>query len=282
MPMTQQDIRTHYETEWQSTSEAAPDTAGLRYSNVVEDAVLYPAYEQLVADLKLKVDGGRVLDVGSGAGRWIRFFSQRWRPARLVGVDYTEASVELLRKWHGRNEGPLPVEFRLADITRPGIDLGGTFDLVNVANVLFHIPEPDLFAQALANLASHIDSNGAIVTTEYLPRCTMRTEWMMVRSRYEFEAACAAAGLRIAHVRAFGFFSNDPMGLDGPDDGTRRHFHKVRAGMSKLLGSNLDEKSRAFLMELFTEIELAAVGFARERVAEIDLPAQKLVVLRKD
>ena len=73
MPMTQQDIRTHYETEWQSTSESAPDTAELRYSNEIEDAVLYPAYKQLVADLKLKIDGGRVLDVGSGSGRWIRW-----------------------------------------------------------------------------------------------------------------------------------------------------------------------------------------------------------------
>ncbi|MEE8459596.1 MAG: class I SAM-dependent methyltransferase [Phycisphaerales bacterium] len=280
MPMTQQDIRTHYESEWKNTSDAAPDTAGLRYSNEIEDAVLYPAYERLVADLGLKIDGARVLDVGSGAGRWIRFLTQRWRPARLVGVDYTEASVELLRRWHESDDGA--VEFRLADITRPGLDLGGTFDLVNVANVLFHIPEPDLFAQALANLASLLDTDGAIVTTEYLPRCTMRTEWMMVRSRYEFAAACAAAGLRIAQVRAFGFFTNDPMGLDGPDDGTRRHFHKVRAGVSKLLGSNLDEQSRAFLVDLLTEIELATVGFARERVAEIDLPAQKLVVLRKN
>ncbi len=279
MPMTQQDIRSHYETEWQSTADSALDTAGLRYSNVIEDALLYPAYERLVADLGLKLDGGRVLDVGSGSGRWIRFLRQRWQPARLVGVDYTEASVELLRKWHGVDDPS--VEFRLADITRPGIDLGGAFDLVNVANVLFHIPEPDLFAQALANLASLIDADGAIVTTEYLPRCTMRTEWMMVRSRYEFEAACVAAGLQIAEVRAFGFFTNDPMGLDGPDDGTRRHFHKVRAGVSKLLASNLDEQSRAFLVELFTEVELAAVGFARERVADVDLPAQKLVVLRK-
>ncbi len=279
MPMTQQDIRSHYETEWQSTADSALDTAGLRYSNVIEDALLYPAYERLVADLGLKLDGGRVLDVGSGSGRWIRFLRQRWQPARLVGVDYTEASVELLRKWHGVDDPS--VEFRLADITRPGIDLGGAFDLVNVANVLFHIPEPDLFAQALANLASLIDDHGAIVTTEYLPRCTMRTEWMMVRSRYEFEAACVAAGLHIAEVRAFGFFTNDPMGLDGPDDGTRRHFHKVRAGVSKLLASNLDEQSRAFLVELFTEVELAAVGFARERVADVDLPAQKLVVLRK-
>ena len=52
MPMTQQDIKTYYEQEWRTRSEAAVDDNGLGYSNPVEDAVLYPAYEQLVADLK--------------------------------------------------------------------------------------------------------------------------------------------------------------------------------------------------------------------------------------
>ena len=279
MPMTQQDIRSHYETEWKSTSEAAGDTSGLSYSNAIEDAVLYPAYEQLLGDLNMRVSGGRVLDVGSGSGRWIRFFLERWRPALLMGIDYTAASVELLRKWHGSAD--TPVEFRLADITREELDLGGTFDLVNVANVLFHIPEPELFTQALTNLASLIDRQGSIVTTEYLPRCTMRTEWMMVRSRYQFEAACAAAGLRIARIRGFSFFANDPMGLDGPDEGTRRHFNTVRAGVNQLLASKLDERSRQFLIGLFGEIELATVGFARERIADLDLPGQKLVVLKR-
>ena len=279
MPMTQQDIRCHYETEWKSTSDAAGDASGLSYSDAIEDAVLYPAYEQLLDDMNITVSGGRVLDVGSGSGRWIRFFLERWRPALLMGIDYTAASVELLRKWPGAAD--TPVEFRLADITREGLDLGGTFDLVNVANVLFHIPEPELFTQALTNLASLIDRQGSIVTTEYLPRCTMRTEWMMVRSRYEFEAACAAAGLRIARIRGFSFFANDPMGLDGPDEGTRRHFNTVRTGVKQLLASKLDEQSRQFLIGLFAEIELAAVGFARERIADLDLPGQKLVVLKR-
>jgi SAM-dependent methyltransferase len=279
MPMTQQDIRCHYETEWKCTSDAAGGASELSYSDAIEDAVLYPAYEQLLGDLNITVSGGRVLDVGSGSGRWIRFFLERWRPALLMGIDYTAASVELLRKWHGATD--TPVEFRLADITHEGLDLGGTFDLVNVANVLFHIPEPELFTHALTNLASLIDRQGSIVTTEYLPRCTMRTEWMMVRSRYEFESACAAAGLRIARIRGFSFFANDPMGLDGPDEGTRRHFNSVRAGVKQLLASKLNEQSRQFLIGLFGEIELAAVSFARERIADLDLPGQKLVVLKR-
>lgn len=277
--MTQQDILTHYESQWKTKSDKASDPEGVKYSNPVEDAVLYPDYERLIADLNLKADGGRVLDVGSGSGRWVRFFLERYKPTLLMGVDFSEASVALLKRWHESDTTPL--EFRQADITKPGLDLGGAFDLINVANVLFHIPEPDLFNAALGNLARLVAPAGHIVTTEYLPRCTMRTEWMMVRSRYEFEAAARAAGLRISAVRAFSFFSNDPLGLDGPDDGPRRQFNTVRAYVHKLLGSELDPSSRKFFIDFLAEIERAALGFARERIADVDMPSQKLVVLQE-
>ena len=109
----------------------------------------------------------------------------------------------------------------------------------------------------------------------------MRTEWMLVRSRYEFEAAVAAVGLSICAVRGFGFFCNDPMGLDGPDHGTRARFNKVRAGINNLLHSQLTDETRTFLVDLFAEIERAAYSFASERIAETDLPAKKLVVLKR-
>jgi SAM-dependent methyltransferase len=277
--MTQQDILTHYESQWRAKADRASGPDGLKYSNPVEDAVLYPAYERLIGDLNLKADGGRVLDVGSGSGRWVRFFLERHEPKLLMGIDYSEASVELLKRWHASEKTPL--EFQHADITKPGLDLGGAFDLINVANVLFHIPEPELFATALENLARVVAPWGHIVTTEYLPRCTMRTEWMMVRSRYEFEAAVKAVGLRVCAVRAFSFFSNDPLGIDGPDDGLRLRFNTVRAYAQKLLGSDLDPQSRKFFIDFLAEVEQAALGFGRERLAQVDMPSQKLVVLKK-
>jgi SAM-dependent methyltransferase len=277
--MTQQDILTHYETEWKTKSDTASGSEGLAYSNPVEDAVLNPAYERLIGDLSLKANGGRVLDVGSGSGRWVRFFLERYEPKLLMGIDYSESSVALLKRWHPSQKTAL--EFRLADITEPGLDLGGEFDLINVANVLFHIPEPELFAAALDNLARLVTPTGHIVTTEYLPRTTMRTEWMMVRSRYDFQAAVKAVGLHVCDVRAFSFFSNDPLGIDGPDDGLRRRFNTVRASVQKLLRSELDPQSRKFFIDFLAEIERAALGFARERIADVDLPSQKLVVLKK-
>ena len=65
----------------------------LSYSNPVEDGVLYPIYEQLIRDLKIEVNGGWILDIGSGSGRWVRFFLERFKPAKLVGIDYTRASL---------------------------------------------------------------------------------------------------------------------------------------------------------------------------------------------
>jgi SAM-dependent methyltransferase len=282
MPMTQDDIRRHYESSWVATSGKAASVEGLAYSNPVEDEVLYPVYEGLLRDLGVRVTGGRVLDVGSGSGRWIRFFLERFEPRLLVGVDFTQAAVDLLHKWCSSTP-QTRVVFECADITDPSLPLleAGGFDLINIANVLFHVPENDKFIAALRNLAKLVSPQGRIVTTEYLPRTSMRTEWMLVRSRYEFTAAAESAGLRIVDVRASSFFSNDPMGIDGPDGAGRSLFGQVRAGQQMVLASKLDEQSRKFFQSLFATIERAAMAFCQERVAPVDMPSQKLVVLAR-
>src|SRR5437764_7655053 len=98
MPLMQEDIRAHYEQTWKQSDESAKDDIGLTYSNPVEDAVLYPIYEQLLRDLKVNVDGGRILDVGSGSGRWVRYFIQHFNPATLMAVDFTQSSIDLLKR----------------------------------------------------------------------------------------------------------------------------------------------------------------------------------------
>jgi SAM-dependent methyltransferase len=281
MPMTQDCIRKHYEQAWQTKSDSAADAQSLGYSNPVEDAVLYPLYRQMIADLKINA-AGNVLDVGAGSGRWIRFFLDHYRPRRLVGADYTLASVELLRKWFAPGSAPgTELDFKHANITDPCLDLGGRFDLINIANVLFHIPEQELFTRAMNNLARHIAPDGIIATTEYLPRTSMRTEWMLVRDRYSFEQSVKAAGLRIVAIKAFSIFSNDPMGLDGPSTGPRGHFLQARAMMSSLCGGIQEPQGRQFVTNMLAEIENAVLSFCRERIAEIDMPSQKLVFLAR-
>jgi SAM-dependent methyltransferase len=280
--MTQQNIRESYEQTWKQQSDAASSVEQVGYSSPVEDAVLYPIYRQLIADLKLVPTDARVLDVGSGSGRWLRFFLEHTHPRRLLGIDYTQASIDLLAKWlPSTPAGDANVDVRLASITDANLALGEQFDLINIANVLFHIPENDLFLNALKNLARHLDAGGRVVTTEYLPRHSMRTEWMMVRSRYEFEQACKLAGLRIIDIRATSVFGNDPMGLDGTDAGTRAHFHRVRQMSDALRKAMKDATSAKFAVDFLAEIERAVLAFGKERVADLDMPSQKLVTLAR-
>jgi SAM-dependent methyltransferase len=276
-PMMQEDIRRYYEQNWKSSDQNAKADADLAYSGPVDDAVVYPIYQQLLRDLKVTVDGGNILDVGAGSGRWVRYFLQRFVPASLMGIDFTQASVDLLARRY--INGPVATSFRVADLTQPEMDLGQKFDLINVMNVLFHIPEPDRFMHAMRNLAAHLAPGGRIVTTEYLPRQTMRTNWMLVRSRYDFEAAVSAVGLRIIAVKASNFFSNDPMGLEGHDTGTRSQFNNVKAGMDQILSICNNADSKAFFVKFLTDVENAILGFCRDRISDQELPSQKLVVL---
>ena len=149
-------------------------------------------------------------------------------------------------------------------------------------NVLFHIPEPDRFMHAMRNLAAHLEPGGRIVTTEYLPRNTVRTNWMLVRSRYEFEAAVAAVGLRMVATRASCFFSNDPMGVEGLDTGVRNQFYAVKAGVQQIMSLTTDAAAKAFFVKFLSDVETAAMNFCRDRMAESELPSQKLVVLAKE
>jgi SAM-dependent methyltransferase len=282
MPLMQEDIQAHYEKEWkQSDDSAASDEAGLRYSSPVEDAVLYPRYQELLDDLKVVVTGGKVLDVGAGSGRWVRYFLNRFKPGLLMGVDFTQASVDLLNRRYAKVAG-VRTEFRRADLTQPGLELGEKFDLINVMNVLFHIPEPERFNAAMRNLAHHLAPGGRIVTTEYMPRSTMRTNWMLVRSRYEFEAAATAVGLRIVAIKAACVFSNDPMGLDGNDAGVRNQMNEVRTGMNQILSSPMPEASKAFFVKFLSDMESSVLNFCKERLADVEMPSQKLVVLAAD
>jgi len=118
-----------------------------------------------------------------------------------------------------------------------------------------------------------VSPSGRIVTTEYLPRATMRTDWMLVRSRYEFETAAAQAGLRIVEVRPSAFFSNDPMGIDGPDPFVRGHFHRVRAGMTQILEARLDDTTRQFFTTFLSDVERACLAFCSEHVSPADAPS---------
>jgi 2-polyprenyl-3-methyl-5-hydroxy-6-metoxy-1,4-benzoquinol methylase len=283
MPLTQDDIRAHYEKAWRPKASQTVGQAP-EYGDAAANQVMLAIFARALRDLNIAVDGGRVLDVGVGAGRWSRCILEQFKPASLLGVDYTQASVDLLTQWATTQDfGGCAVSFEVRDITEQPTALPpAAFDLIVIANVLFHVPEADKFTRAMQNLAAAVKPDGRIILTDYLPRMTMRTQWMLVRSRYDFEAACRAAGLGILDVRPLAFFTNDPMGIDGPDTGPRHGFQVIRNRFKQLAKLSDDPTFQAQVTAFAVELDRCLLDYCSERIAPVDFPSQKLIVLGRD
>ena len=110
----------------------------------------------------------------------------------------------------------------------------------------------------------------------------LRTDWMLVRSRYEFKRIVEAAGLRIADIRPCLFLGSAMMGIDGPENSLRARFQHIGTTMATILKSDMEESSRRYFMDFFTELDDALVEFCKERIAPVDLPGAKFVVLKRN
>ena len=98
--MSQVDLNQFFDSCWSEKCERAHQESDLSYSNAVEDQLIYPIYKELISSLGITVNGGKILDVGCGSGRWIRYFTTEFKPKRIVGIDLAAASIELLEKWY--------------------------------------------------------------------------------------------------------------------------------------------------------------------------------------
>jgi hypothetical protein len=49
--------------------------------------------------------------------------------------------------------------------------------------------------------------------------------------------------------------------------------------MNQILAMQMNDQLRQFFTRFLTDVELSVLNFCKERMAEVDMPSQKLVVL---
>lgn len=145
--------------------------------------------------------GGRVLDLGCGAGEPIAawFLAEGFR---LTGVDFAAAMLDIARaRWP---QG----DWRQADMRR--LDLGERFDGVIAWDSFFHLA-PDDQRLTLGRMAAHLAPGGSLLFTvgpkagEAVGKVGQSPVYHASLSPAQYAGALEALGLRLT-----GFLAEDP------------------------------------------------------------------------
>ena len=112
---------------------------------------LMASFEATLAELFAMSDPRSLLDVGCGEGVLVHEWAAQIAPARVVGLDLEEASIQA--GWAQRPADNL--EYRIMDVSQQGLPFAeDEFDVVTAIEVLEHVPDPAQTVAEMARVAS--------------------------------------------------------------------------------------------------------------------------------
>lgn len=108
-------------------------------------------FEATLAELFALASPKSLLDVGCGEGVLIHEWAKQIAPARVVGLDLEEASIQA--GWAQRQADNL--EYRIMDVSQKGLPFAdGEFEVATAIEVLEHVPDPADTVAEMARVAS--------------------------------------------------------------------------------------------------------------------------------
>lgn len=147
----------------------------------------FDRYQRLAfARLTSRMDfsGARVLDLGTGVGRWAHWFAERGA-AEVIGIDLERHRLSLARE---RKRSPR-IDYQ--QMTVDGLAFAsGTFDVVNTVTVLQHVDD-DTKAKAIDEVARVLRPGGRAIlfeVTDLGDDAAHLFPWTQDRWRSEFQA----------------------------------------------------------------------------------------------
>jgi len=121
----------------QSDFARLPRFAARLYAALTQTGPILSQHREIADDLISRIEGGTVLDIGTGPGRLLEEVHRRRPDFRLYGLDISAAMVEMARK----NLGGLGIEFQQGDI-RHAPFRDHFFDLVTCTGSFYLWTEP--------------------------------------------------------------------------------------------------------------------------------------------
>ena len=225
------------------------------------NAVMYAARRSAL-DRALGATGGgvaglRVLEVGCGTGFYTEFCHSQ-AVAAYTGVDLTQVSVNRLAAHYSG------FQFVRAELGSDGFALDAQFDLVLVADVLFHIVETERFQRALAQLVGCVSPGGRLIISDVFPALAQRSaEHVQLRSWAEYEAALSRLRMQVAHVEPIFAVLQPPVSLASATVPWRVYTQLWRHGLLRAARSNvLDRSLPRVLAWLDRHVFLRRVGLS--------------------
>ena len=133
--------------------------------------------------------GKRVLDVGCGTGFWTAYYTGRG--ADYTGLDIAPTSIAKLQAAYPS------ARFMLTDVSEA--ELAGTWDIVNVFDVLYHVTDDAKWEAALSRLARAVAPDGALLVTDLFETPAGLAEHNKMRPFERYRSVLDATGVRFTY-----------------------------------------------------------------------------------
>lgn len=191
---------------WDSRASARTGMARSLWPSNVYNAVWDERQRALLERVLGDVTGRKVLDVGSGTGRMVRWLAEHRGARQVVGVDFSQATVDAARLEASALVSSGIVRFEQGDVVG-GLDkLGvGAFDDAIVLGC-FSVACADRAAleRALVNVGRVVRKGGRVLLLEPIHRSPLLRRVLDLGIE-EWVAAANAAGLSLTRADRMGF-----------------------------------------------------------------------------
>jgi 2-polyprenyl-3-methyl-5-hydroxy-6-metoxy-1,4-benzoquinol methylase len=173
--------------------------------NLVENGIM-----EMVLKYALPTTGATLLDIGSGTGHWLDFYSIYFQPSELWSIDFAIGALDKLK-----NKYQSSVKLLQWDISEdiPQALKEVRFDIINAIGVIFHIVDDHKWRMGIKNLSTLLKDRGIfIIGGDFSDTTKERGVMRKTRSLGEWKKLASSLDLNVLEVKRYDWWAGADQG----------------------------------------------------------------------